>query len=420
MYIYAEKITPRLSYVIDTLFAGTEVVLTSSPAEFYEYDGAKINYSKKRFSDKELLVYPNGLLFETGIRKQVTSCSEWEGLKIFFRTQGDIPFDIFSAAFYLLGRYEEYLPHKKDGYGRFAHEESLAFKEGFLQLPLVDLWRKRFFELLEERFFQFQTHGASFAFTPTYDIDIAYAYEGRGILRKMISRLRKEETHLNGRDVFDVYEWLGELHKKFQLLPAYFFLLAHVRSRYDKNLSPKSGQLQQLIRKLAAKYAVGIHPSWQSYWDEHALQKEICSLREITGKTVIATRQHYIQFTLPHTFRSLIAAGLASDYSMGYGSINGFRASSASSFFWYDLVSEETTSLLLHPFCYMDANSCFEQKFTAEEAANELQHYHDVVKQVNGHLITVFHNHFLTEQPRWQPWRKMYEEFLENNLPGSK
>jgi hypothetical protein len=234
----------------------------------------------------------------------------------------------------------------------------------------------------------------------------------------MICMLRNEQVRLNGKDVFDVYEWLDGLHRKLQLSPAYFFLLAGVRSRYDKNISPKSGQLQQLVKRLAAKYAVGIHPSWQSYHDDHALQKEIASLRAIIGKGITATRQHYIQFTLPHTLRSLIAAGLTDDHSMGYGSINGFRASFASPFFWYDLMKEQATSLLLHPFCYMDANSCFEQKFTAGQAAHELQHYHDVVKQVNGHLITIFHNHFLTEQPRWRPWRKMYEAFLENNFAG--
>jgi len=35
----------------------------------------------------------------------------------FFKSEGDYPFDIFSAVFYLLSRYEEYLPYKKDMYG---------------------------------------------------------------------------------------------------------------------------------------------------------------------------------------------------------------------------------------------------------------------------------------------------------------
>ena len=40
----------------------------------------------------------------------------------------------------MLSRYEEYLPHIKDEYGRFEAKESLAFKYGFLEIPIVDKW----------------------------------------------------------------------------------------------------------------------------------------------------------------------------------------------------------------------------------------------------------------------------------------
>jgi len=60
--------------------------------------------------------------------------------KAFFETSGDFSFDIFAASFYLLSRYEEYLPHQKDQFGRYAHTNSLAFREEFLQLPLVNIW----------------------------------------------------------------------------------------------------------------------------------------------------------------------------------------------------------------------------------------------------------------------------------------
>ncbi len=90
-----------------------------------------------------------------------------------------------------------------------------------------------------------------------------------------------------------------------------------------------------------------------------------------------------------------------------------FRASVASPFSWYDLTHDNVTRLLIHPFCFMDANCIFEQHLTAQQAANELDQYYTAVKQVNGMLITIFHNHFLTEQPEWQPWRNMYEAFLD-------
>ncbi len=414
MLIYSEKITARLQYIAEVFFE--DVQITSSVNEFSLFDGVKLTYSYKKFSDQEFHIQPSGLLFEKDIKRQQIICSDWNGLKIFFSTKGDISFDIFSASFYLLSRYEEYLPHKKDAYGRFSHEESLAFKQNFLHFPLVNLWMMEFYYLLKQKFPAFQNPSSEFSFLPTYDIDIAYAVKGRGWLRKLISRIRKTGISTKGKDVFDIYDWLDELHAKHDLSPLYFFLLAKRRSKYDKNLSPKSATLKSLIRRISARYSIGIHPSWQSYFDEALIKTELNTLQKISAKQVSASRQHYIQFTLPQTFRCLVELGVKDDYSMGYGSINGFRASFASSFYWYDLMKEEKTPLLLHPFCFMEANSYFEQKLSAAEASNELQHYYDVVKKVNGQFITIFHNHFVTEEPQWQPWRKTYEDFLRKNF----
>ena len=69
----------------------------------------------------------------------------------------------------------------------------------------------------------------------------------------------------------------------------------------------------------------------------------------------------------------------------------------------------------IHPFCFMEANSFFHQGYSAEQAGEEMQYYYDAVKKVNGKFITLFHNHFLTEQPEWMGWRNMYSAFLEKN-----
>jgi hypothetical protein len=192
--------------------------------------------------------------------------------------------------------------------------------------------------------------------------------------------------------------------------------VAQERKGYDKNLSPKTKAMQQLMKSHAAKYTVGVHPSWQSGDDETLLSQEKQIVEKATGKTITRSRQHYIRMELPKTYRLLLKNNIKDDYSMGYGSINGFRASYTLPFKWYDLENEQETNLTIHPFCYMEANSYFEQKMTSNQTEEELQHYYDVVKNVNGQLITIFHNHFLTEQPEWVSWRRMYEHFLQRNF----
>src|SRR4030095_3208799 len=110
-----------------------------------------------------------------------------------------------------------------------------------------------------------------------------------------------------------------------------------------------------------------------------------------------------------------IDLGIEDDFSMGYGSINGFRASVASAFHWYDLEDEKQTKLLIHPFCFMEANSFFEQKLTAQQALEELQHYYKAVRLVSGTLITIWHNSFLGTSELFKGWKEVYQEFISSN-----
>ncbi|MBK8309804.1 MAG: hypothetical protein IPL04_01790 [Chitinophagaceae bacterium] len=373
MIVYATDITPRLKYILDFIsneITVEQLLITDNKNEFSNAETAKINYSSTRITDNECWIKPHGLLAENNITEQSIGCFEWNDSNAFFKTEGDFPFDIFAASFYLLSRYEEYLPHEKDMYGRYAHENSLAFREIFLNIPLVNQWLQVFKKVLKQQFPSFALKNTSFKFQPTYDIDEAFSYKHKGwfrnaggavkdVLKGNWSKvgLRQKVLSNKVKDTYDSYEWMDELHQQYNLKPNYFFLVPEKNGKYDKNILPANTAMQSLIRQHADKYTVGIHPSWQS-GDEHSLLgKEIKILEGISGKTVTTSRQHFIRFTLPDTFRRLVEAGIKDDYSMGYGSINGFRASVASSFYWYDLVKEEQTELLLYPFCYMEANS---------------------------------------------------------------
>jgi len=214
------------------------------------------------------------------------------------------------------------------------------------------------------------------------------------------------------RDPFDSFDWMDQLHQQFDLRPIYFFLISNKTGKYDKNISPSKRSMKHLIQEHSDRYSIGIHPSWQSGDDPGKLKLEILKLGQIVGKQISSSRQHYIRFALPQTYRQLIELGIDSDFSMGYGSINGFRASVTSPFFWYDLEKEEQTKLLLYPFCFMEANSFYEQKYSTQKAFEELKHYFDIVRSVNGTLITIWHNSFLGKAKKFKGWREIYEQFI--------
>jgi hypothetical protein len=409
---------------------GVEFEITVDTKEFESYNGARINYSSENIDTNTLVIAPVELLFSTDITKQNIDCFDWNGIKAFYRSSSStIPFDVFAASFYLISRYEEYLPHQLDSYGRFSHENSVAFKQGFLHLPLVNLWLQEFKKILQQQFTQLQFRTQTFTFIPTYDIDIAWSYLNKGLIRNVAGILKsliknnlataKERIAvLQGKqkDPSDLYSWFDELHQTNKLNPIYFFLLADQQKSYDKNIHPSNKNLQDLIADHSLKYEVGIHPSWQSGDDVSLLQTEIKQLKTITGKAIKYSRQHYIRMKLPHTYRQLISAEIESDYSLGYGSINGFRASYCLPYKWYDLEKDEATELMIFPFCYMEANSYFEQHYSLPQATEELERYYAVTKQVNGLLITIMHNHLLGDQVIFKGWKEMYESFLQNHF----
>lgn len=429
MILYATTITNRLRYIADFIgygISGTSFILTENLQEYNNYSGFKLNYSHQVIEGTDLQIDPHTLLFENDIREQRITCLNVDHIKFFFATEGDFPFDIFAASFFLMSRYEEYLPYTKDFYGRYAHENSLAYKEDFLHIPLVNEWLLYFKKKLSGITSFQEANDANFTFLPTYDIDEAYSYRYKNLTRtfggiaktilkgswnKVMERYRVLRGQL--QDPFDSFEWLDALHHEFNIAPVYFFLVAEKAGKFDKNIPPHHPSMQQLIKRLAAKYPIGIHPSWQSGDDVSLLSKEKQFLSHHSNKTITFSRQHFIRMTLPATYRGLLEAGIQKDFSMGYGSINGFRASVATPFYWYDLEHELITNLLVYPFCYMEANSFYEQKFTPAQALNELRHYLNVVKNVNGTLITIWHNTFLGTAAEFEGWKETYVQFLK-------
>lgn len=440
MILYTKTITSRLEYIVHFLeqLIGVQITIIDKESDFINKpEPLCISYHEECIHPAAYHIKPQNLLFQKDINPQEITIGNVRGNKVLFYDElNPHGFDVFSAIFYLIVRYEEYLPHEKDIYGRYAHTNSIAYKKDFLQTPLVNFWVidlvKQLLQhplahtepALKEYINQLNAPNWN-KFIPTYDIDIAYSYKHQSIIKNIggfvkaiikadIDKVIEQAKVFSGEneDPFDQYDWLDSLHKKYQLHPIYFFLVAAQKGQYDKNISPNKPAMRDLIKRHLAKYEVGVHPSWQSGDDKSLLTNEIDTFSQICNSNCTISRQHYIRISLPETYQQLIQNGIKTDASMGYGSINGFRASVASPYFWYDLKEEKETDLQLIPFCYMDANAIFEEHLSPQEALAQLQYFYSICKEVNGTFYTVFHNHFLTNQPEWIVWKDVYASFL--------
>lgn len=425
---YTPKISARLEYIISFLFndiLGCDYKIVTNRSEFESSDLPKINYSNEKI-ENGLQIIPTDLLFEKSILQKKITVGNWEGQKIFFETSGiDVPFDLFAASFYLISRYEEYLPFSADQHGRFEANQSLAGQNGFLYDPIVDQWVCKLSKILKEKGFTgFESCTRAFKYIPTIDVDNAYAYLYKGTVRTIGATMRdlfkldigesikRFQTLRGEKDPYDTYGYLNTLHKKHGVDPIWFFLVGSY-STYDKNLPTDNEAFQELIKEISEKAEVGIHPSYESNKNFDQLKKEFTYLSEISKKPITKSRQHYLKLLFTETYQNLIKLGIKEDYTLGYGSDIGFRAGTCTPFNFYDLLNEKETELKIYPFQVMDVTLHEYLKLSVDEAVEKIRDIITKVKEVKGTFISLWHNESLSDHGHWKGWEPVYKKMLE-------
>ena len=181
----------------------------------------------------------------------------------------------------------------------------------------------------------------------------------------------------------------------------------------DKNISHSNSELRVLVKRLADLAPVGLHPSFGSNIDQKKLSIELNRLEDIQKREVDFSRQHLLQLSLPGTYKRLIQAGISNDFSMGYASVLGFRAGIANPFSFYDLDSEQVLPITIYPFAIVDDILKFNMKLAPDEVIGKINGIIEEIKQVNGTLISVWHNDTFSDKGVWKGWRNIYETMIK-------
>jgi hypothetical protein len=431
LLIYTPRITKRLSFILRLLFndlLGLETAITSQVDEYLACTGPKLAYATCPTTG-ELYLASSGLLFETGISGKELRYFDYEGLRAFFPIYDDIslfPFDVLSASFFLVSRYEEYLPHMRDIHGRFQAHTSEAFKQGFLRRPLVNIWALSLKNKLLDKYPGLKFNHRTFRFIPTYDIDAAFAIRHKGVTRALggflkavhqgnFSELKQRVRVLTGleRDPFDTFSQQFEWQKRYNLNPVYFILFADYGLN-DKNIPVNNRYFQALIKAIADYAEVGIHPSYGSNSQPEKLEEEIARLSKVLKREITSSRQHFLKLELPATYRNLINLDITKDYSMGYASEPGFRAGICDPFNFFDLDLDIETNLRVYPFAVMDGTLNDYMKLKPDKAFANIKPMLDEVKSLGGTFISLWHNESVSNDGRWKGWLPVYEELLKS------
>ena len=427
--VYTHKITPRIRYIFKHIFTRTlmaSVGFTSKIEDFVAHNGPKMSYTKNPLGS-EFFVRSTEILFEQGVNDLEINVTKWDEVPCFFSagSKSSIPFDIFAASFYLISRYEEYLPHVKDIHGRFTAEQSLAYQHQFLEKPVIDIWANKFLSLFKEKFPDYIYIQRNYQFISTIDVDNAFAYKYKSLLRtiggflkdlyklKFLSFLNRFAVLSNiKKDPFNTFDKLLEYKKKYNATTFFFFLIADYTT-FDTNVSASKNKFRLLIKSIVDYANVGLHPSYFTMLNGALLKKEKERLEDITNMPTKRSRQHYLRFSMPETYQNLIDLEIEEDYSMGYASNVGFRAGTCTPFYFYDLDFEIQTPLKVFPFALMDTTLNDYMKLTPKQSLGRIRDLRNEVKAVDGLFITLFHNESLSNYTRWKGWQRLYESMLK-------
>jgi hypothetical protein len=427
LQIYSPEINPRVRYAFKLLFDIVVRIPYRLTDEWRENAPPLLSYTASPPSKVSLWLPSSGFLQQPSRRPLSPQVFNHFGLPAFFAAPSPdslLPFDLPALAFYLASRYEEYQPFAADEHGRFPARASLAARNGFLKQPLIQQWGLRLAEKLQLQCPDLKVNKPQYQFRPTYDIDMAWAYQHRPLwlqaagagrdfmkgnwplIRQRCRVLRRAEA-----DPFDTFRYLQAQHEYYGLHPIYFFLLGDY-SRYDKNITANHPALRSRLGQLAEHYDTGLHPSYRSNGQPAQLARECQRYAHITSQAPWRSRQHFLRLHLPDTYRALLREGIAEDYTMGFADDVGFRAGMALPFPWYDLECESERPLKIFPFPLMDGTLRNYLKLDPCSAKKIIAELIDATRDAGGQFLPLWHNSSFSALHGWGSWKEVYEELL--------
>lgn len=428
LLVYTPAITSRIKYIfkhICTRILQIPVEFTTKVEVFIAHNNLKLTYANQPLG-REFFIKSNPILTEKGITDISVVVQDWEDTKCFFYI-GDncsIPFDIFGASFYLLSRYEEYLPHRKDDFGRFTKHDSINFKYGFLEQPVVDIWVQKFQKALSAYFPSYKFKTPKFRTKLVIDVPAVYHYKSKGLLRTIGGTIQDlfslKFSHIYNRfmvlfgfqkDPYDSFSWIINKQQRHKKRFEIFFLVGDY-SPHDNNNSSSKKAVLSLIKSMADYCTVGLKASFKSIDNASILKMEKQRLTAITNHPLKSARVSFSKVSIPNVYRNFIALDIYADYTMGYADEIGFRAGTCTPFLFYDIDYEVQTPLVVHPYQLMDFALLKHISFLDKKEA--LLRAIESVKRVNGTFTAVFHNYTFGTVKRWANYKKLFDIILNS------
>ena len=343
--------------------------------------------------------------------------------------------DIIASSFFMLTRYEEVIVDERDKFDRFPATASLAYKEGFLDRPIVNEYIELLWTWIDSFQLGFRRRerwgGKRFAVCLTHDVDRVRKFKIYPPLLT-IKRLAAERKDFGGIlkvssdwarclmgkkvDPYNSFDYLIHLEASHGTKSTYFFLAGR-SCRYDGEYTIKDLKIANLVKKLDKfGFEIGLHASFQSFDDDRLLKREKEGLEELIGKEIVSSRQHYLRWKTPNTWRVLENAGIQYDATLCFPEVEGFRCGFCLPYRPFDLHENRVMDIYELPLIVMDGSLYAYENLSAEEGLQRTKKMIKAVKGCGGVFTLLWHNSSFYELD-YPAWPQIYRDIL-NYIDG--
>lgn len=347
--------------------------------------------------------------------------------------------DIFGSCFFMLSRYEEYVVKNRDKLDRFDYKDSYAYKNGFLDRPIVNEYVELLWCAIKSICPTAKRRENNYQVIPTHDIDKPFGilydsqwqllrhfvgdiFYKRGLntsfkrLKNIFYKFFLPEQLINqGNEIFD---FIIQSSKKYNLNDVFFFMNSKL-SCFDGNYYVDCPSVKALLEKvIEAGHQVGIHPSYDSYLNPQEIRKECIHmanvLHSIPNGSLVGGRQHYLRWNNPMTWQAYEFAGLKMDSTLTFAGHVGFRCGVCYPYTVYDVVNRKPLNVKEMPLIVMDGTLFEYMHLSQDEALEVCKKLSQRCRRYNGDFVFLWHNTMLYDEGN----RAFYAKLLECVVDG--
>lgn len=311
--------------------------------------------------------------------------------------------DIISSTYFMLSRWEEYANKERDAHNRFPASQSLAFRERFVNRPIINEYVELLWAMLQQMGCTQKRKERTFKLVPTHDVDYPFLwynffqkinYVGWAFVKKRNLSLSRyyASNILRNKDPFDKHDYLMDLSEKAGEVSYHFFLVNGTHKEDSK--TPIEHKLNgNLIKHILDRgHKVGFHPSYKTPEDTLLFKEEKTRLEAMVDTPINTGRHHFLRYNISTTPRLWDDNNMAWDSTLGYADWVGFRCGVCYPYPMYDLLNRRMLTVMQRPLIVMDQALKAYMQFDVKESVEVVNKLNEEVRKYNGEFVFLWHN----------------------------